>query len=331
MRDTESRPLSWRISISTQVNNAIKKLGAKKGNPGFGFLADTLFTRMMATRDNLGRMPADKYTLKGVLFQLVDFVTPEDIQEARDILADEGLIILYNANGSEYLILPKVSKHSRLIGNMSDSSQCPEPSEDVIKAWEQRFNDVYTPCERRSRTVQTEYERRIGIVLPEGEGEGEGEGEVEGEVEGEEEVEGERKRKQKLPPTDSIVLKKLTEVQTFVDGFEKTYFALSGHKYKHSKKDFITATSLIKEFGISEVIKKAKILAVMCQRGKPWFAKDGLPDYTIGNLSAHWNKILPQARLTPEEIKHQEFLQKLKEETERNARLDDQIKSGTKK
>lgn len=322
MRDTETRPISWRIAISAQVNTAIMKYGSMREDAQAGFLAEAMFSRMLATRDNLGRMSADKYTLKGILFPICNYVTPDDLQAVRDVLSDVGLIIVYTVNGSEYLVFPKAGEYSRLYGNMSESSQCPEPPAEIVKAWEERFNDVYTPCERRSNNVRTPFERRMNTVQTPYERKfREGEGEVEGEVEVEEEGEGERKKTKKPPTklsTGKVVVKKMTVVQEFVEGFEKTYDHFSGSKYRHSQKDFILATKMIKEFGIDEVVKKTGILAVMCQRGKVWFAKDGFADFTIGNLSAQWNKILPQDRMTPEEVKKQDFLDKLRKERERH-------------
>ena len=160
MRNARTRPVSWKICESEQLQKAIDKCG---------YLAESLFTRALVSRDNLGRMPADKYFLKGILYPKDQKVTPEKVDEILKAIANQGLVILYKVNELSYIQFPKIGSYSNIQGNMRLKSDHPEPPREVIREWEQRFNDVYTL-----------YERSIRGVSPEGEGEGKGEGKGEG-------------------------------------------------------------------------------------------------------------------------------------------------------
>lgn len=105
--------------------------------------------------------------------------------------------------------------------------------------------------------------------------------------------------------------------------FAELYESMTRQPFKHSKKDFCIIARLLKEFGPEAVINKINVLAAYCQRGEVWFAKQGVADFTIGNLSAQWNRLILQVRLTPEEIKQQEFQEALKKERERAERFNE--------
>ncbi len=107
-----------------------------------------------------------------------------------------------------------------------------------------------------------------------------------------------------------------TPVQEVGNHFAELYESMTRQPFKHSKKDFCIIARLLKEFGPEAVINKINVLAAYCQRGEVWFAKQGIADFTIGNLSAQWNRLILQVRLTPEEIKQQEFQEALKKERE---------------
>lgn len=324
MRETATRPLSWRIVISRQVNNAIVRMGKITGSDLGGFLAEVMYTRILANRDNLGRMPADKYTLKGTLFPMSDLVGPEIIEQARNVLADEGLIIIYKVHGVEYLLLPKVGKHSRIIGNMSKVSQCPDPDESVIQDWEKRFADVYTPCtgrlngvdtlfEQDQEDVHTPYKRRSHNVRTEREGEGEVEREVE--TEGEERAvktaRSPKGRSKKGSKTD------LTPAQQIVEKFSGLYREFSGHPYNHTNKDFVLISKLLAKYGEDEVVSKIAILFQRCKEGKEWFASGGPSDFTIGKLQSAWNYLLPVKKLSRKEQEDEQVKAGLRKERAR--------------
>lgn len=153
-RNCQGRKLHWKICLSEQV--------ADLPDPW----AKLLFTWLIPTADNLGRMEAEPYQVKGLIFPYEDEMTPERIGELLQMLHDAGLIIWYRAHRLRYLQLPRFAAYQRLVGHMRADSDYPAPSPQCIQAWEAGMNAVYTECEQRSYTVSTE-----------GEGEGEGEGE----------------------------------------------------------------------------------------------------------------------------------------------------------
>ena len=117
-----------------------------------------------------------------------------------------------------------------------------------------------------------------------------------------------------------------TAPQKFVKGFSLTYQSLSGQPFKAEAKHFIIATKLIKDYGTQVVIDKTKIFVKLCADKSVWFTKDGWADFTIENLSAMWNNILP--KLSKKEEDDIAFEKIRKEDKEHNERVKNIIKSG---
>lgn len=117
-----------------------------------------------------------------------------------------------------------------------------------------------------------------------------------------------------------------TPAQEIVNYFARLYEAMTRQPFKHSKRDFCIVARLLKGCDPDVVIDKINILAAHCQKGEIWFARQGVADFRIGNLSAQWNCLIPQVRLTPEEIKDREFQEALKREKARDERFSQQIK-----
>lgn len=122
---------------------------------------------------------------------------------------------------------------------------------------------------------------------------------------------------QTQPKTREIAATKTaapTPQADFIQRFKETYEAKSGEPFEAQKKDFILAADLIRKHGWEPCVKKAVILAGLCESRSAWFTKDGWASFTIGKLSSQWNSIIPEARqLSPEEelqaeIKKQEAL-----------------------
>lgn len=156
-RNCHGRKLHWKICISEQV--------ADLDDPW----AKLLFTWLIPTADNLGRMEGEPYQVKGLIFPYEEAMTPERVDELLTMLHEAGLIIWYRAKRLRYLQLPRFAAHQKLVGNMKAESDYPEPSEQDIQAWEERMNTVYT-----------EEERGADPVCPYKEGEEEDKGEEEG-------------------------------------------------------------------------------------------------------------------------------------------------------
>lgn len=146
-RNCETRPVSWRIHRNTALARAVKKEGYEIWAMWVGFLTH---------RDNLGFFDGGNGTLKDAFFPHDDTINFEKITNMKKALHDEGLIILYQVDGIEYVLCPKVNNFNKLTGNLSDHTDYPAPPKDVITAWEQRMNDVYTPLIRCTDDVRTE-------------------------------------------------------------------------------------------------------------------------------------------------------------------------------
>ncbi len=146
IRNCQGRKLHWKICVSEQV--------ADLSSPW----AKLLFTWLVPTVDNLGRMEAEPYQVKGVIFPYEEEMTPERIGELLQELHDAGLIIWYRARRLRYLQLPTFGAHQKLVGNMRAESDYPEPGEADIRAWETKMKAVYTTYARRTNDVSTEEE-----------------------------------------------------------------------------------------------------------------------------------------------------------------------------
>lgn len=108
----------------------------------------------------------------------------------------------------------------------------------------------------------------------------------------------------------------------FLESFSGLYENQTGHPFKSDKKHFVIIANLIKKYGYEATVEKAKLLAVYCQQGEVWFAREGWSCFTPETLSAHWNRIIPILTEDQKKAKKsEEIYQKLKEERRRTDEL----------
>ena len=82
----------------------------------------------------------------------------------------------------------------------------------------------------------------------------------------------------------------------FLKAFGEIYEAKTGCKYRKTGKDWKLVKEMVDQSSLDAVIEKAKLLFELCSNGGgPWFAKS-MADFTIGNLSANWNKIIQEVK-----------------------------------
>lgn len=88
-----------------------RKFHALLGAGGkLGEFCQVLFPLLVANTDDFGRMPGDAFTVKNVV--LPSSPRPErDFDKALDVIADVGLIALYNVDGSIYLQVHQFDLH----------------------------------------------------------------------------------------------------------------------------------------------------------------------------------------------------------------------------
>lgn len=114
---------------------------------------------------------------------------------------------------------------------------------------------------------------------------------------------------------------KESQTQEFIRIFGEVYKECTGHIYKTDKKHFILVNGMIKKYGLDAVSDKAQILAFYCREGKSWFARDGWSNFTVETLSNRWNNLLPQRRLSPEEVKDQKYQSEVKKWEDHDAAI----------
>ncbi len=85
----------------------------------------------------------------------------------------------------------------------------------------------------------------------------------------------------------------ISDQASFIESFSALYENQTGHPFKSDKKHFVIIANLIKKYGYDATVEKAKLLAVYCQQGEVWFAREGWSCFTPETLSAHWNRIVP--------------------------------------
>lgn len=69
--------------------------------------------------DDYGRGSADPELLKGLVFPRRKGVTEKQIKDALTVLANTGMITLYQVDGESYLYFPKWEQHQRIRNKMS--------------------------------------------------------------------------------------------------------------------------------------------------------------------------------------------------------------------
>jgi len=167
-RNCETRPVTWKIHRNRQLAEAVELMAKYyDGDLRKGFFIWPMWIGFITHRDNLGFFDGAPGVLRDSFWPHHREINVEEVRAARDILHDRGLIIVYKVEGLEYVLVPKVSHWSRLIGNISTKTDFPLPDEEDIKAWERRMNDVYTPLKRCSNGDDTPYARRSNSVSPE--------------------------------------------------------------------------------------------------------------------------------------------------------------------
>ena len=113
--------------------------------------------------DDYGRGSADPELLKGLVFPRRKGVTESQIKNALTVLANTGMITLYEVDGESYLYFPKWEQHQRI---RNRTPKYPDP-----------------PAFLTTRGNSPQLAADCGEMTPEVEVEVEVEGEVEGEVE----------------------------------------------------------------------------------------------------------------------------------------------------
>lgn len=146
-RNCRTRPVGWRIANNKRLADAV--------NEG-GWIVAWVHENILVSVDNLGRMEGGKYQLRDMFFPHHPEITPDDVDKVIQLLHNHGLIIRYIRNHIGYIALPKIGKWSKMTGNMKEDSDFPPPSIEVIKHWEERFNEVYTMYEQSINKVCSE-------------------------------------------------------------------------------------------------------------------------------------------------------------------------------
>jgi hypothetical protein len=77
-----------------------------------------------------------------------------------------------------------------------------------------------------------------------------------------------------------------------VEAWSGLYRSESGLDYSAGPAEFTLAAGLIKKHGMAAVLEKSEWLFAACKKQK-WPGKNGIGDFTIKNLSANWNSLVP--------------------------------------
>lgn len=116
----------------------------------------------------------------------------------------------------------------------------------------------------------------------------------------------------------------------FIKTFGELYTKETSQPFHKNGKHFALVKPLIDTHGIEAVVAKAQILSRYCQDGSAWFTKDsGFASFTIETLSSQWNSLIPQIKMSPEEISQKNILKLLNERRDKNARDNPEINSDT--
>jgi hypothetical protein len=88
--------------------------------------------------DNLGRMPGDADTLRGLLFPM----NPPSVKKMKWVLnawVNHGLVLRYRVGRCWFVEIGDNGSTMKLVGHMTDRSDFPVPPEKTVRAWERRF------------------------------------------------------------------------------------------------------------------------------------------------------------------------------------------------
>lgn len=115
-------------------------------------IAECLFYRLLVNVDDYGRLDARPAVVRSKCFPLKDTINNKKTAELLQELHSNGLIILYKANGCDYLQLTKWDNIPR-----SKESKCPSYKADAI----QLYTDV---CNGNTNLPETETETETKTV-----------------------------------------------------------------------------------------------------------------------------------------------------------------------
>lgn len=126
-RNVDSRPLTWRIGQHKRLS--------RMPDP-WAILA---FTWIRSAADNLGRIEGDPDLLASQVFPLRRDVPGEDMTEWLGMMHEHGVMFWYvGPDGEQYLQVPPdlwFDLDQKLVGNMRDSSDFPDPPEQAYQEW----------------------------------------------------------------------------------------------------------------------------------------------------------------------------------------------------
>jgi hypothetical protein len=138
------------------------------------------------------------------------------------------------------------------------------------------------------------------------------------------------------PPTKDIITKDNTQKtvlaeptqphQQFIKKFGEVYTAKTGQPFDSKKQHFVIIAQYMKKHGVDALRQKADILAGHCEKCDVFFTKnEGWSSFTIETLISQWNRLIPQTRMSDQEIKDQNLLKGLKELRDRDERINREI------
>lgn len=223
--------------------------------------AENLYYRLLVNVDDLGRFFGNPVTVKDMCYPMKN-VTPFEVGLRLDQLSLGGLIHRYEVNNVSYVEVEKFSAFQILRKDIKKRADFPAPK----RTCNEPVTDTKRIC---SVEVKVKVKDKV-------------KGEVKGKVKG----------KVKLL---EIPAKAGTPQAEFVDNWKALYKFKTGHDYKANQKDFVLIAGLLKKYSAAIVLEKAKLLFQLCNNGGAWFAKS-MADFTIGNLSSHWNSIIEEVK-----------------------------------
>jgi hypothetical protein len=100
--------------------------------------------------------------------------------------------------------------------------------------------------------------------------------------------------------------------------FREIYEGETGEKIYLNGKHKGIARNLIKNFGEQLVLEKARRLFLVCKEGKEFYARKGFADFTLENLSVHWNRLVG---IKSKEVRFKESLEERRVADERIAKI----------
>ena len=145
-RNCLTRAVSWKVAYNQNLASVVKEVG---------WIGWVVFINIITSCDNLGRLEGEPATLRSMFFPLQPEVLETNVRLALNALHKSGLIVGYKVDGRLYVVLPKFGRYAPLVKRtMSPKSDYPEPPEEVIKTWEQKFKDNISKPELSIKVVQ---------------------------------------------------------------------------------------------------------------------------------------------------------------------------------